>query len=384
MNVLVPKTTQAPATQALRVDIFCKVIDNFGDIGVCWRLVKQLAALPAGHTVRLWVDDLNRFARIEPRIRLLAEQTVSERITVLHWTADTSLPEPGNVVIEAFSCDPPAAFIQTLSSDAIWLNLEYLSAESWVESCHGLPSLQPNGLRKFFYFPGFTQATGGLLREPDLEAQRTRWLTQPGMRGDLLRRLGVPESLVRAVLNQEARQMVCFGYADAPVAALATALRAQREPWVVLLPQGVCPTLRQQAGDQLHVVSIPFVDQNEFDRLLWSSDVNIVRGEDSLLRALWAQRPMVWDIYRQEDDAHRVKLEAWLQQAKLPDLVNTLFKAWDVRDQAGVATALTQLLQPPEWQRWQNAAAAFSRRLMAQTDLATQLEAFCTQQLRTR
>ena len=38
-------------------DIFCSVVDNFGDIGVCWRLARRLSA-GLGQQVRLWVDDL--------------------------------------------------------------------------------------------------------------------------------------------------------------------------------------------------------------------------------------------------------------------------------------------------------------------------------------
>ena len=37
------------ARQPLLWDIFCQVIDNHGDVGVCWRLARELAA--RGHTV---------------------------------------------------------------------------------------------------------------------------------------------------------------------------------------------------------------------------------------------------------------------------------------------------------------------------------------------
>ena len=41
-------------------DIFCTVIDNYGDIGICWRLARQLR-VDDGQRVRLWVDDLTSF-----------------------------------------------------------------------------------------------------------------------------------------------------------------------------------------------------------------------------------------------------------------------------------------------------------------------------------
>ena len=37
-------------------DVFVRVIDNYGDVGVCWRLACGLAA--RGEQVRLWLDDL--------------------------------------------------------------------------------------------------------------------------------------------------------------------------------------------------------------------------------------------------------------------------------------------------------------------------------------
>ncbi|MBY0444112.1 MAG: elongation factor P maturation arginine rhamnosyltransferase EarP, partial [Burkholderiales bacterium] len=39
----------------VRWDIFCRVIDNYGDIGVCWRLARQLS-FEHGFAVRLMVD----------------------------------------------------------------------------------------------------------------------------------------------------------------------------------------------------------------------------------------------------------------------------------------------------------------------------------------
>ncbi|MGY2437472.1 elongation factor P maturation arginine rhamnosyltransferase EarP, partial [Escherichia coli] len=83
--------------------------------------------------------------------------------------------EPAQVVVEAFACQLPASYIEAMTisgTHCLWLNLEYLSAEDWVAGCHGLPSPQPGGLQKFFFFPGFVEGTGGLLREAYLLARR--------------------------------------------------------------------------------------------------------------------------------------------------------------------------------------------------------------------
>src|SRR3546814_13218660 len=95
------------------------------DIGVCWRLCKQLAAMPEGHRVRLWVDDLHSFARIEPTVDPQAGQQAVKGVSIVHWTKQPPALEPMDVVIEAFACDPPAPFIERMvRQDSVWINLE--------------------------------------------------------------------------------------------------------------------------------------------------------------------------------------------------------------------------------------------------------------------
>jgi len=383
------------ATLPLQADLFCRVIDNYGDIGVCWRLARSLA-LGYGWRVRLWVDDLASFARLEPAVDATrAHQTVlawdaastrSVTITVRRWSAPladlASEVTPGDVVIEAFGCDLPPEFIARMRPDKqVWINLEYLSAEPWVESCHGLPSLQAGGLRKYFFFPGFTSNTGGLLREPNLLAERDKWRACPVLRDALLARLGLSVAM-RARLQQGARLCTVFCYVDAPITALCAAL-SQTGPALLLVPQGVAPGLVAGVYGQAQVVRIPFISQSDFDRLLWSADLNLVRGEDSFVRALWAGRPLLWHIYPQADDAHLVKLDAWLTCYRAAPAVAALMRVWNTAGQSGgnhlvrLLDAPNSPLAPPQWQTWCAHAEAWSRAAAAQPDLAANLVDFC-------
>ena len=218
------------------------------------------------------------------------------------------------MVIEAFACDPPDAFLDAMRQvHPVWINLEYLSAEAWIESCHGLPSQRPDGLVKHFYFPGFTPATGGLLREPGLSAERDALQASPEQQESVLRALGVPQHALSR-RRDGARLVSLFCYPNAPVDALASALAADPRPTVLLAPEGVAPGLETAcaAPGRPALVRLPFVSQPDFDRLLWCADLNFVRGEDSFVRAAWAARPLVWQIYPQHDPVHLDKLEAWL------------------------------------------------------------------------
>ena len=159
-----------------RWDIFCSVVDNYGDIGTCWRLAQQLAD-EHDADVRLWVDRLDSFAGLCPFVSAGAEMQRVGPIEIRQWTSDFPAVEVADVVVEAFACELPASYIAAMAERAVapvWINLEYLSAEDWVEDCHLLTSLHSRlSLTKYFFFPGFTLKTGGVLRERDLLADRS-------------------------------------------------------------------------------------------------------------------------------------------------------------------------------------------------------------------
>jgi uncharacterized repeat protein (TIGR03837 family) len=334
--------TGIPAPPARRWDIFCRVIDNLGDVGVCWRLAADLAA--RGCAVRLIIDDAAPLAFMAPR--------GAPGVVVCDWPGPEA---PGDVVIEAFGCDPPERFVAAMAAQApspVWLNLEYLSAEDYVERSHGLPSPQRNGLTKWFFFPGFTPRTGGLLREPDLLPQRQlfdrdAWLATQGL-----------------ACHADERVVSLFCYANAALPALLQALAQQ--PTLLLLTPGPAQQQVQAAPPGVRLHRLPWLSQPGFDHLLWASDLNFVRGEDSLVRAAWAGAPFVWQIYPQHDLAHHAKLEALLRRMDAAPDVAALWRAWN--GVTGTVGATLPALAP-----WRHALQAWRHSLLAQADLVTQL-----------
>ena len=308
-------------------DIFCRVIDNFGDAGVCWRLARLMAR--AGLSVRLWIDDLVRLHRLRPQLDLSIARQTLDGFLVLHWTDDDNLSngyQPADLVIEAFACRMPDAMLERIASTSprpAWINLEYLTAERWAKESHGLPSPHPRlPLTQYFFFPGFSQGSGGLLREHELSDECAS--VDVTARSAFLQRLNVH-------VPQDAMLISLFCYPQAPLEALLDRMR-QGPRVMCLVPEGVpSEAIRAiignnnennfgksaSAGDeitqgQLTLRVIPFLEPDDYDRLLWSCDLNFVRGEDSLVRAHWAGHPFIWQLYAQEADAHQIKLEAFL------------------------------------------------------------------------
>jgi uncharacterized repeat protein (TIGR03837 family) len=367
-------------------DIFCTVVDNYGDIGVTWRLARQLAG-EHGRTVRMWVDDLESFRRIAPSLNPALDKQVQRGVQICRWTSSPPAVKPADAVIEAFACHLPESYVEAMVSRVpkpAWINLEYLSAQEWVEESHALPSPHPRlALTKFFFFPGFTEKTGGLLRERDLIVRRDAFQRDAAAQETFWNKLGLPpraEGEIRVSL---------FSYANPAVESLLQTWSDAGQRITCLFPEG--PALenieayfgtrgaRYFARGNLKLFVLPFIDQDDYDELLWACDINFVRGEDSFVRAQWSGRPFVWHIYPQEEDAHWPKLESFLDlytaglDPRSTARIKYLWHAWNRgaaagapwRDFIGGRAAL------------QRHSAAWTQNHAARSGLAENLVKFC-------
>ena len=352
-------------------DIFCRVIDNYGDVGVCWRLAADLAA--RGEQVRLWLDDASALAWMAPG--------GAPGVTVMEWH-DALQPHDlptGDVLIEAFGCEVDPVFLAAYAQQAVntshprvWLNLEYLSAEKYVERCHGLPSPvlagSAKGLPKYFFYPGFTPATGGLLREPGLAARQAAFDREAWLR-------------LLAIRFQGERLISLFCYEPVALQALLEQLTADVQPTRLLVTSGRAMAAVQaciarmndthagwNAQKRLKFTDLPALSQLDYDHLLWSCDLNFVRGEDSLVRALWAGKPFVWHIYAQSDNAHQAKLDAFLDHLQAPPSLRTFHQVWN-----GLSQAALPELNLTEWRTSVSSARA---RQLQDDDLVTKIIRF--------
>ena len=321
-----------PTNRALLWDIFCAVIDNYGDVGVCWRLAVNLAE--RGQRVRLWLDDASALQWIAP--------SGHAGVTVLPWQRPlqaADLPhETADVLVEAFGCNLCDAVQARWSSQqqtnkqtgqtGLWLNLEYLSAEGFVERNHLLPSPVLHGAAagcsKVFFYPGFTANTGGLLREPDLaqrqqQFDRSKWLTQHGADSTrftyslfcyeppaLAQWLKQLQQASSAPVSAPAANSMAATLPTTGAQVLVTPGRTWQAVQAVQTAQTTAPCAQPEANTPAacKLLALPWLTQVDFDHLLWASDCNFVRGEDSLVRALWAGKPLVWHIYPPHDNAH--------------------------------------------------------------------------------
>jgi uncharacterized repeat protein (TIGR03837 family) len=366
-------------TKSQRWDIFCKVIDNFGDIGVCWRLACNLAQ--RGQQVRLWVDDASALQWMAPQ--------GCDGVEIKSWTQLTDY-RTGDVLIEAFGCEIAPEIVATCATEywarvekglknIVWINLEYLSAEPFVERSHGLPSPvmsgPAKGMSKWFFYPGFTERTGGLLREADLllatlplanttDARRiSLFCYEPAALPQLLQQL-VQGTRSTELLVTHGRAATTTHNALKTLPETHFSIENDLQPNKIMHEQLLI-------SEHLKIEFLPALSQPDYDLLLRSCHLNLVRGEDSLVRALWAGQAFVWHIYPQSDGAHAAKLDAFLDWLDAPADLRLFHHVWNGLSNAPLPAINLQL--------WAACTQAAAQHLRKQLDLVTQLQAFVEQ-----
>jgi hypothetical protein len=312
----------------MTVDIFCEVIDFYGDVAVAFRLARALKKRDNSWQIRFFCNQLAMIAQLHPH----HQKDESCLIAVYPYTAVTSLTTCADVALEMLACTLPSGY----PLPPLIINVDYFSAESWVTDTHLQPSLGMNPAgHKFFFMPGINEATGGLTI------------------GDFL---PAPANIITAkqtFLTQHNLPMLCA-----------------KRPWVSLYVYDLHEESLHAAAEAFILSPLPLtnsphclqmpMDQQTFDQLIHLSSLVLCRGEDSLSRALLSGKPFLWQAYRQENNDHLVKVEALIASA-LPFFSATAHLQWatDMRIfQATGAFTLAPWLKAgvdEGFKRWQHA-----------------------------
>lgn len=273
------------------LDLFCKVIDNYGDAGFCLRLCRDLTRYE--RKVRLFCDNLDVLRTI-----ITNDDLSNPLLQISEWPYSDY--QPSDTVIEAFSCRPEKYLLEKIKErKSRVIELDYLSAEKWIEGCHKKPSFS-DGINSFFFFPGFTKNSGGLIIEDDY-LQKIKNHSK-----NFTNKLTVSYfSYLNKNLEKFIKVCQNSSYSFEILAFDGLPLRNLNN----ILGTDIAPSENYVQGN-ITFTAKEMVPQNEYDDILISSDLNLVRGEDSIVRAMISGRPFLWQIYPQTEDTHREKMNA--------------------------------------------------------------------------
>ena len=293
------------------ITVLCKVVDNFGDIGVVWRLCCQLSNQIKKENltskINLIVDDLASFNKICNSVDFSKSFQVIDEINIYNWNDEKLCydefskndGENLSVILEVFQCGRPAWMEKILFEDKLnrtvqIIMIDYLTAEKYAEDFHCLQSLtRSSKVQKVNFMPGFTNKTGGLIIDSEWE---------------------------HFCDYQNNKTLLCFTY-DRNWDALANACKKSNYIEKVLIAPGKgFESLKKSfysnfiKDSNLKIEELSFMNQNEWDKMLKNCGVLFIRGEESMSRACLSGIPFVWHAYPQSNEYQLIKVRALLER----------------------------------------------------------------------
>ncbi len=305
------------------IDIFCHVIDNYGDIGVVYRLAKDLRDKHNGK-IRVIMNKLDEFVKINPSASITSYQEINNIIYIEEEFFKENFEKfsVADIFIEAFGCNIFDEYIEVAKTKSrLWINLEYLSGEKWIEDVHLMESLTGSStLKKIFYMPGFSKNSGGLLMDDGFLKRSNHTKNNPkAVLSKYFKDFDFQDKLVGSIFSYEKN-----------FENLIKTLQAQEKETVLLLMGEKTKKsfleifeknykedfLNFRKCGKIYLYDVDFLSQEEYEEIISAVDFNFTRGEDSIVRGLLLGKPFLWHIYLQEDMVHMDKLNSFLERFK--------------------------------------------------------------------
>ncbi|NLK63189.1 MAG: elongation factor P maturation arginine rhamnosyltransferase EarP [Fusobacteria bacterium] len=306
-----------------KIDIFCEIIDNFGDIGVVYRLAKDL--ITKNYTVRILINGFNELSMINKKIDNSKNIQIIEKITYINMDKlsidEIRNIETSDIIIEAFATYPNENYMNNIKNKkTLVLNLEYLSAERWVEDYHLVESLTgTENIKKYFFMQGFTNKTGGIVLGYEfLSKKNDNSISQK--RDELVKK----SINITQEINFNNKKIISIFTYEYNFSSLIMSLNNIKQNFILLLfgektkksfeiNLAIHERVDYFMDKNIEYIFLPFYDQNDFDIFMLTSNLNIVRGEESFIRALLSEKPFIWHSYLQEKNLHMEKVDAFLE-----------------------------------------------------------------------
>ena len=306
------------------IDIFCEIIDNFGDIGVVYRISKELKNIYQNARIRIVLNRTDEFKAINKRVKDLEYQEIDGLICTTFSYVKKNAESFGaaDLFIEAFGCDVPEEYLKIAKKNSkLWINLEYLSGEKWIEDFHLCESLiDSKTLKKIFFMPGFSEKSGGVIIDSGFLKRKEYGMDN---REEVLKKYYPEIDFQNKLIG------TVFSYEKNFENLLETLEKQDRETVLILMGEKTQKSFseilqkkfRENFGKigkygKITMLNADFLSQEEYEEVISAVDFNFTRGEDSFVRSILLGKPFMWHIYLQEEKAHMDKIRAFNDRFK--------------------------------------------------------------------
>lgn len=281
------------------IDIFCEVIDNYGDVGVSYRLARSLGRKYPDSKIRFILNKREELKLIRGNDNLIIKDYNQCQNLI-----------PSDLIVQCFACNIPDIYMEkAYNVSKVMINLEYFSAEDWIEDFHLQECILGRGkLKKYFFMPGLSSKSAGILIDEEFIFRKNNVLNN---RKEYLKKFGIDDKydLIGSI----------FSYEKNFDTLISELLKLDKKILLLVMSEKTQKNFikyfdNKYKYDKIDFVKLPFFSYGDYEELLSLCDFNFVRGEDSFVRALLLGKPFLWHIYPQEKNIHMLKLESFLEK----------------------------------------------------------------------
>ena len=306
------------------IDIFCEIIDNFGDIGVVYRISKELKKIFQNVRIRIVLNRLDEFKVINKKAKDLDYQEIDGLIYVTEKYLKENIEtfETADVFIEAFGCNVYDEYVKKAKENSkLWINLEYLSGEKWIEDFHLQQSLiDSKVLKKIFYMPGFSEKSGGVIIDSGfLERKNYGEKNREVVLKKYFSEYDLKNKFVGTIFSYEKNfenLLETLKNYDKETFLILMGEKTQKSFLEILQKKSIESFGKTVKYGKITMLYADFLSQEEYEEVISAVDFNFTRGEDSFVRGILLGKPFMWHIYLQEEKAHMDKIRAFIERFK--------------------------------------------------------------------
>lgn len=265
------------------IDFYVEVIDNFWDLWFAINLAKIMLKSELNLSIRLFSND-----------KILFENMIKEKSINIDYfeLKDIKIYKPSKIIFNFFDRKVDFDYLNSFDFDIKLINFSYFLMHEGVSSLHNT-TYQNKNIFVTHFVPSLLENTWWVLINNNFNYKN---------KDDFL--AFINEKYDLNIQDNKNNFVSVFVYKDT-LNEIIKNIKNDKNTYFIFWYDSI-------KINQDNIFIMPFFELDDYNNFLHICDINIVRGENSLVSSLLTWNVTLWDIYKENNDAHIYKIDDFI------------------------------------------------------------------------